>query len=424
MKHLFNKILTGVSDTFYVWKQEMKNIFRDQGVLIFFFVVPLGYPLLYTFIYTNEVIRDVPAVAVDNSRSSYSRDFLRKVDATPDVEVVAYASDMEEAKRLLREKKAYGIIYIPSEFSKDINTGKQTQVSLYCDMSGLLYYKAILTACTGVSLELNNQIQISRMGNSTEREDEVSTHPIEYSSVALFNAQNGFASFLIPAVLILIIQQTLLLGIGLSVGTARDRNRFRDIIPIDRHYQGTLRTVLGKASAYLIIYMLMSSYMLIVVPHLFSLIQIAEASTVFTFVLPYLLACIFFAMTASVIIINRETCMLIFVFTSVPLLFISGISWPGTAVPQFWKYMSYLFPSTFGINGFVRINSMGATLGDVINEYRALWVQAGFYFCTTFWIYRHQLIINKRHISERWKNLKAKYGNMKGHRKLKKNHSL
>lgn len=70
-------------------------------------------------------------------------------------------------------------------------------------------------------------------------------------------------------------------------------------------------------------------------------------------------------MTASIAIRNRETCMLIFVFTSVPLLFISGISWPGAAIPPFWKYVSYLFPSTFGINGFVKINNMGATLSEV-----------------------------------------------------------
>ncbi len=81
--------------------------------------------------------------------------------------------------------------------------------------------------------------------------------------------------------------------------------------------------------------------------------------------LPYLAACIFFAMTASIAIRNRETCMLLFVFTSVPLLFLSGISWPGAAMPAFWKYFSYIFPSTFGINGYVSINSMGATLNEV-----------------------------------------------------------
>ena len=113
-------------------------------------------------------------------------------------------------------------------------------------------------------------------------------------------------------------------------------------------------------------------------------------------------------MTASIAIRNRETCMLIFVFTSVPLLFISGISWPGAAIPPFWKYVSYIFPSTFGINGFVKINNMGATLSEVAFEYKALWLQAGIYFLTTCWVYRWQILMSRKHAIERYKELKEK----------------
>lgn len=113
-------------------------------------------------------------------------------------------------------------------------------------------------------------------------------------------------------------------------------------------------------------------------------------------------------MTASIAIRNRETCMLIFVFTSVPLLFISGISWPGAAIPPFWKYFSYIFPSTFGINGFVRINNMGATLSEIPFEYKALWIQTGFYFLTTCWVYRWQIIKSRKHVIDKYKEMKNK----------------
>ena len=135
---LKDKIAQGINDLFYIWKREFQTTFRDQGVLIFFILVPLGYPLLYSFIYDNEVVREVPAVVVDDSHSSLSREYLRKVDATPDVKIVSYCADMEEAKQMLKNRRAYGIIYIPSDFSDNIAKGKQTQVSIYCDMSGLL----------------------------------------------------------------------------------------------------------------------------------------------------------------------------------------------------------------------------------------------------------------------------------------------
>ena len=405
---LRDKITQGFNDLFYIWWEELKSVFKDQGVLIFFFLVPLAYPILYAFIYTNETVREVPVAVVDLSHSSLSRKFLRDVDASADLHIVAYCSDLEEAKEIMRQKGAYGTIYIPEHFSDDIVKGIQTQVQIYCDMSGLLYYKALLSTCTDVSLEMNKRIKISRLGNTTDRQDEVGTQPLEYENVALFNPQNGFASFLIPAVLILIIQQTLLLGIGLAAGTARENNRFKDLVPINRHYNGTLRIVMGKGLSYYMVYSLVSVYVLCVVPRIFSLNQIGQPGTLALFMLPYLAACIFFAMTASIAIRNRETCMLVFVFTSVPLLFISGISWPGAAIPPFWKYFSYIFPSTFGINGFVRINNMGGTLSEVAFEYKALWLQTGFYFLTTCLVYRWQILMSRKHAIERYKELKER----------------
>lgn len=319
-------IRNGLAGLFHIFAKELKATVRDEGVLIFFLLVPLAYPLVYAFIYTNEVVREVPAAVVDDNNSTLSRKYLRLMDASADVQIQSYCADMEEAKSLMKEKKVYGVIHIPESFSRDISQGRQTQVNIYCDMSGMLYYKAILLSATNASLTVNEQIKIQRMGNTTQRQDEVSTAPIEYEDISLFNPQDRFASFLIPAVLMLILQQTLLLGIGMSAGTARETNRFKDLVPIGRHYEGTLRIVFGKSMAYLLIYIAISAYVLCAVPQMFSLVQIAQPSTLMAFIFPYLLACIFFAMTCSIFIHHREACMLVYVFTSIPLLFISGIS--------------------------------------------------------------------------------------------------
>ena len=78
------KVVQGIYDLFYIWKQELRNLFRDQGVLIFFVLVPLTYPLdIFVHLYQrNQSVKYQPVV-VDNSRSSLSREYLRKVDASP-----------------------------------------------------------------------------------------------------------------------------------------------------------------------------------------------------------------------------------------------------------------------------------------------------------------------------------------------------
>lgn len=392
----------------YIFTNELKTIFRDGGVIIFFFLVPLAYPLLYSFIYTDEVVRDVPIAVVDADGSTTSRRYLRRLDATPDVRIVSRCADMHEAESLVRRREAYGIVYIPESFTADLAAGRQTHVSAFADMSGLLYYKAVLLANTNVSLDMNAEIKVERAGGGTEEQAEVVEHPIAYEEVNLYNPTTGFAAFLIPAVLVLIIQQTLLLGVGMITGTAREHNRFREPVPVDRHYTGLLRIVFGKAMAYLMVYLPISVYVLGVVPRLFRLSQLGAPSTLGLFAIPLLLACIFFAMTVGGLMRRRETCILLIVFTSVPLLFISGISWPGASIPDFWRYVSYLFPSTFGINGFVKINNMGARLVDVRPEWDALWVQAIVYFLAACLVYRRDIIGARRRLTARLDALRHK----------------
>lgn len=399
-------IKEGISDTFYIWKEEWKHVFRDSGVMIFFFLVPLVYPVLYALIYNKEVARDVRMAVVDQSNTYLSREFIRRVNATADVKVVGVYANMEEAKHIVDSKQAYGILYFPQDFSKDMHAGRQATVSLYSDMSALLFYKAFLLSATEVSLDLGREWSARNTPASTEQMQQITVNPIPYESVALYNTQNGFAGFLVPAILILVIQQTLILGIGMLGGTARERNRFRSLAPINSHYTGTLRIVCGKALTYIVLYAMVCLWVLVIVPRLFTLPQIGNPGTVLLFILPFLLACIFFSMTMSGFMTSRESPMLVFVFTSVILLFISGISWPKEAIPPFWKAMGYIFPSTFGIQGFVRINSTGATLSQVAHEYQLLWIQTGLYFITACMVYRFQIIRTKGILHKQYIHLK------------------
>lgn len=398
---LYITIKSGIEDTFFIWKEELRHVFHDAGVMIFFFLVPFVYPLIYSFFYTNEVVRDAKMVVVDQSGTAYSREFVRRMDAAPDVKIVAFSTDMNEAKRMLDEKKAYGILFIPDDFSKNLHTGKQATVSLYTDMSALLHYKNFLITATEVSLSMGKELTRQNNPSQTREETNITVDPVPYESVALFNPQNGFGSFLVPAILVLVIQQTLILGICMLSGTAREKNALHTLVPADSHYYGTLRIVFGKSLAYMVLYVLVCCWILVIVPSLFSFPQLARPGTITLFMLPYLFACIFFSMTLSGVVISRESPMLIFVFTSVILLFISGISWPVHTIHGFWKAASYIFPSTPAIQGFIGINSMGASLGEVAWQYKTLWLQAGIYFLMACLVYRYQVIRMQRKTEEK-----------------------
>lgn len=386
--------------------KELKNVLKDQGVLMFLVIVPLAYPLLYSWIYNNEVTREVPVAVADMSHSHTSREFTRMLDASPDTKVAARCKSLEEAKERVGRGEAYGVVYFPQDFQTKLNRMKQTHVGVYCDMSLMLAYKAIFQTCTAIQGNLNSRIQIELTGNATAREDELTTRPLDFDEVPMFNNTAGYGNFIIPGVLILIIQQTLLLGVGMAAGTARERNNYGFLVPANKHYRGVMRIVWGKSLAYFMIYIVMGTYLLCAVPYMFNFISLVSWKSLMPFILPYLLACIFFSMTISVLMRYRENVMLLVVFSSVPLLFMSGVSWPQSNIPSFWQGVSWLFPSTFGIRGFVRMNSMGATLEDISTEYHALWIQTVVYFVLAHEVYRFQIGKARKGIKEKIRDIR------------------
>lgn len=380
-----------MKDVFNIFRREFYTVFRDHGVLTFFILLTLAYPLVYTYIYSNEVVREVPVAVVDRSATPDSREFVREWDASPGVKVVAHCTDLEEAKRLMWSKEIYGILDIPADYARDIRRGDQAHVGLYCDMGALLNYKTLLQAASDVSLLVGKRIQVQSLPYASRIRQEISASPVRVEEVKMFNPAGGFASFIIPAVLVLVIQQSLLLGAGMIAGTARERSPRGSIVPDIPLYRRPWAIVLGKGCAYLSVYLVMAYWIFFVVPRIFRLTQIARPADLMIFLFPFLLACVFFALACSFVSKEREYPFLLFVFTSVPLMFISGISWPKEGIASYWLALAKVFPSTHGIDGFVKINNMGATLHEVLPEYTALWLLAALYFTLACLLYRREI---------------------------------
>lgn len=374
-----NKITTFWEDTAKVWLHEMRDMFKDEGALLFVILLPLAYPLLYSWIYNNEVVREVPVAVVDNSHSQTSREFVRHVDASPDVRVAVWSNNLEEASRLVARQEVYGIILLPEDFDRQLGRMQQAHVSVYCNMGLMLTYKAIFQTCSAVAADMNSHIQIALSGNPTTREDQLTTHPMQVSDVPIFNNTGGYGNFILPGVLVLIIQQVMLLGIGIAYGTSYEKRRFSRLTPMFERRFGLARIMIGRTMGFFVLFLLIAAWVLLAVPRMFHFVQMLHFSDFLLFVVPYLLACVFFATTFSFFIRQRENVMLLVVFTSVPFLFMSGVSWPKSNIPEVWQWVSWLFPSTFGIQGFIKMNTMGGVFGDIIPEIKGLWIQTVIY---------------------------------------------
>ena len=384
-------------DVLYIWRHEMVKVVKDEGVAMFLVIVPLGYPLLYSWIYNNETIHEVPVVVVDQSHSALSRQFIHDCDATQDVDVRYYAEDLDEARSLVSRQLVKGIYLIPSDFATNISRGEQGTINVYCDMSLMLAYKAIYQTAMVESARMGAGINIKKAGNYSKREDAITAQPLAVADVAMFNPSGGYGSCVLPAVLMLLLQQALALGIGMAAGTARERHKNGQLIPDDDpHYNNSYRIVWGKALCYGMLGAVAAAWLSMAVPRMFSFPQMADGWTLFLMLIPYTIACIFFGMTVSCLVRYRENVMLIMVFASLPLLFLTGVSWPQSSIPGAWQGVSWLFPSTFGARAFIRVNSMGASFQQILPEIRILWIQAAAYLGLACLVYRHQFRLAKK----------------------------
>lgn len=364
---------------------ELKRIIRDPGIILIFFIAGLGYPILYNIIYWNDTLTDVPVAVVDMDCSPQSRLFLHKWEATPDIKIAYICQSMQEAELLMKQQKIHGILYIPDDFSKDLQTaGAQAHLSIYADMSSFLYMKAVYMSANMVMLDEMHNVEIDRY-ERMGLDDQTAWTLVEgapYEAVTLFNPDAGYSTFLVPAMLVMIIHQTLFFGIGMLAGTAREENKTLYFLPNRRRRRSIFRIIGGRALAYFNVYLLISMFDLLLVPIMFHLPHVGNPLSIIGFIIPFLLATIFFSMTVSLTVRNRETGMVTLLATTLIIFFISGVSWPQDLLPKFWLYLSYLIPATWGVHGFLHINTMGADLTIAALQYHALWGLAIIYFLT------------------------------------------
>lgn len=368
------------------FRREWNTVFGDVGVLLFFVALPLLYPVVYTLIYNPEIVTDMPLAVVDNSRTPSSRRFVQTAEASPSVRIYDYCTDMAEAKSLFAENKVFGILEIPADYEKQIMRGENTTVNFYAEMSLLLRYRAFLTAMTDVQLKLTKDIAATRIAAVGLSGAGMAGMPVEENGTFLGDPGQGFASFVIPGIVILIIQQSMVLGICFICGTSRERRR-----PLAGNL-GASATVLGKALCYTVFYIPLTIYVVHYIPIMFGLPHTGAPADYLLFLLPLLLATAMFGQVVQVLCKERESGFMVVVFSSVLFLFLSGLTWPRYAMSELWRWVGNLVPATWGVEGFIRINNNGATLAETTTPYLALWVLTAVYFvcaiAVTAWIDR------------------------------------
>lgn len=378
-----------------VMAYELRSILRSLPVLLVMGGGVFLYGLLYNYMYSPNVLREVPVVVVDQNQTSLSRHYLQFLDATPQVSVHQHAPDMYEALQYMKHGDVYGILFLPTDFDERVGRGEVAVFLTHNITMTFLYDAALQEASSSALLALNDVVRPRQLVflNPDAVPSIVATRSMGVQGVAMFNPLGGYADYLIPGVLMVIIFQTLLMVISMRCGREAEL-QMRPFLPFrNSGLWGSVAVaiVVGKALVYVGLYSLFSVFLLGFLPLVFNLPHLADAWLLVQLMTPYFFATAFFGLACFPFFKDSDAPLLLIAFFSVGLLFLSGISYPLELMPWPWRFLHSLLPAPVGILAFVKANSMGASLADIQGEWLLLWLQCGVYFVMACWVYRRSL---------------------------------
>ena len=350
---------------------EWKRILTDRGAFAMMVIAPLIYAVYYPQPYLTQILRKIPIAIVDNDLSQLSREIIDTVDGSGTLSVAVRANTLAEARRSLDRGDVFAVLGIPPDAQRDVLKGNDVPLPLYADATYLFIFRSVspgVAAAVG-AVSANLIARGARSDGSLARAALASSRPADILLQPIFNPVGGYASYIVPAAFVLILQQTLLMGAAMLTGPA-----------LARPAAGALGTVVGRGVAHLTIYLPALPLYLVVLPRFYGFSALGHTLELFTFAAPFILAASFMAQAAGAWFRHRETAVLLFLATSIPQLFLVGFAWPREAIPDPVLAASHIFPSDFATYGLIRLNQMGADLSDVGPDWRGLWIMTAVYF--------------------------------------------
>ncbi|KFE34245.1 MULTISPECIES: ABC transporter permease [Rhodobacterales] len=352
------------------FRAEMAGIFRDRQVLMIVVLALAIYGLIYPAPYRPELLRVVPVVAVDLDGGESAREVLRRIDASESVTLAARLTDMAAADRAVQSRDAYGIVLIPQGFERDLLSGRPSPIAVYGDASYFLVYQKVLSGMAIPVRQMGATIAAGRLMAGQQLDAETATalaSPAQLVEVPLFNPSGGYATYVLPAAFVLILHQTMAMGLALVAVRRRPSPA-----PVARQ-------LAGRGLAWLVIYAALLPLFLVALPRAYGLPWLGDLRLVAALGLPFVLATGLMAQLIAALLKRTEVIQPVLLAMGLPLFFLSGFSWPIEAIPPALQAIAAAIPATPMIDAYTQLASMGATGPELATAIRHLWILAALF---------------------------------------------
>lgn len=349
---------------------EWRRVLGTRGAFALLFLAPLIYGIYYPQPYLNQILRKLPIAVVDNDLSDLSRQIVETLDASGALRVVVRARTLADAHAAIDRGRAFAAVEIPPGTERDVLKGNTAHIPIYADATYLFVFRSTASGVATAIRTLTSDLvsRGARSDGSLVKAKLASMSPADVLLQPIFNPVGGYASYVVPAAFILILQQTLLIGSAMLTGGAVAKGG------------GAFAGVLGRGFAHMTIYLPAVALYLIVLPHVYGFSTLGQLPQLFALTALFLLATSFMGQAVGAWFTRPENATILLLATSLPQFFMAGFAWPREAIPAMAQAFGRLFPADTAIDGLVRINQLGANIWEVAHDWLGLWCLAIGYF--------------------------------------------
>ena len=349
---------------------EWRRVLGTKSAFSLLVLAPLIYGIYYPQPYLNQILRKLPIAVVDNDLSDISRQIVETLDASGALSVTVRARTLAEARTAIDRGKAFAAVEIPADTERDVLKGITAHIPIYADATYLFIFRSTASGVAAALGTLTSDLvsRGARSDGSLVKAKLASLSPADVLLQPIFNPVGGYASYVVPAAFLLILQQTLLIGVAMLTGSAL------------ASAGGAFVGVLGRGIAHLTIYLPALALYLIVLPRIYGFSTLGHLPQLFALATVFLLATSFMGQAIGAWFTKPENATLLLLATSLPQFFTAGFAWPREAIPDTAKALGRLFPADSAIDGLVRINQLGAGIWEVAHDWLGLWCLTLAYF--------------------------------------------
>ncbi len=365
---------------------EIKAIFTNFGLLLTVFGGVFLYSFLYPLPYSQQLPRDQSVVVVDLDNSAVSRRLIRMINATPQVHINRYVYNIRDAQQIIEEEGLAGMLVIPKNFYRDLLHGHSPTLSYAGDASYFLVYSTVIEGLATAGATLGAGIKV--LHHLIEGKSLI-TAKQQYSPMYLnlrpvFNMTGGYINYVVPAVFVVILYQTLLIGVGLLGATQNEK----DAMGEKGYWQQVpaWKLVLARSLIFLMIYLILAFYYFGFCFDYYNISKLAEPLELIQLIIPFLLATTFFGICIGLLLPRPELVTALILFTSLPIVFSAGFVWPINMLPALLVDLSQIFPAIPAIQAFLQLNQMGADFSQISALWQQLWLQTFIYAIFSLWL--------------------------------------